>query len=91
MAERMTTPWVTDSAYAFLCLIKRRNYSSIILRKIRTAKAGNGLEDPKVAQEEDGAAAAASGTKPALDIEIVIEHRHKNHPLKFAELMNTYF
>ena len=44
-----------------------------------------------MAQEEDGAAAAASGTKPALDIEIVIEHRHKNHPLKFAKLMNTYF
>ena len=37
LAERMTTPWVADSAYAFLCLIKRRNYSSIMLRKIPTA------------------------------------------------------
>ena len=31
------------------------------------------------------------GTGPVLDIEIMIEHRHKNHPVKFKELINTYF
>ena len=29
--------------------------------------------------------------KDPLDIEIQIEHRHRNHPWRFAELIEIYF
>ena len=73
----MAQPWVEGSEFAFYGLIKNKSYTAIVLRKIMAI------------QEKDKDESKES--KPGLDVEIVIEHRHKNHPVKFAELINVYF
>ena len=74
---RMTQPWVEGSEFAFYGLLKRDSYTAIVLRKIKPVQ--NKDKNEKVE------------SKPVLDIEIVIDHRYKNHPVRFAELINAYF
>ena len=76
--EKKAKPDPPPFEYAFYNLIRNKKQKSITLRKI----------DPK--SKASKAKEIETKSKP-LDVEVIFENRHRNHPVKFAELMKTYF